>query len=83
MGLWGAAERITYVQALQGRIASTICPSALWSGFVVHDGKIQSVKEYLDTTHAADMLCSSSQPRQSAPREGVPAELGRPTDSSR
>lgn len=26
--------------------------------FVVRDGKIQAVKEYLDTTHAADVLCS-------------------------
>jgi ketosteroid isomerase-like protein len=26
--------------------------------FVVRDGKIQSVKEYLDTMHAADVLCS-------------------------
>jgi ketosteroid isomerase-like protein len=26
--------------------------------FVVRDSKIQSVKEYLDTAHAADVLCS-------------------------
>jgi ketosteroid isomerase-like protein len=26
--------------------------------FVVRDGKIQQVKEYLDTTHANDVLCS-------------------------
>jgi uncharacterized protein len=26
--------------------------------FVVRDGKIHSVKEYLDTTHAAEVLCS-------------------------
>jgi len=26
--------------------------------FVVRDGKIQSVKKYLDTTRAADVLCS-------------------------
>jgi uncharacterized protein len=26
--------------------------------FVVRDGKIQQVKEYLDTTHASDVLCS-------------------------
>lgn len=26
--------------------------------FVVRDGKIQQVKEYLDTTHAAEVLCS-------------------------
>jgi uncharacterized protein len=26
--------------------------------FIVRDGKIQQVKEYLDTMHAADVLCS-------------------------
>jgi uncharacterized protein len=26
--------------------------------FVVHDGKIQAVKEYLDTMHANDVLCN-------------------------
>jgi uncharacterized protein len=26
--------------------------------FQVRDGKIQAVKEYLDTTHANDVLCS-------------------------
>jgi len=49
-----AVEAESYAKMKSGKIYNNLYHFL----FVVRDGKIQSVKEYLDTTHAAEVLCA-------------------------